>query len=178
MRVEIKFILALAAWWMCGTVVHGQSCKGTQTFKKINITTKNVITWEVDNDCSNAVYEIKEFRWNKWILVGVLNSKGTGTHDYTFSHDGICDLYKIRIELKGNRKCRSVPFENASAPPITQFSQGLNDITFSSSTRYEIYSTEGLIVLKGCGAKVRVAGLKKGTYYLNYGKEMGKFTRK
>jgi|GEM_PF-5850724 len=43
-----------------------------------------------------------------------------------------------------------------------------NEITFSAEAMYEIYDTNGNIVLRGFSAKVSIAGLKAGGYYMNY----------
>lgn len=170
--------LSIGAILFCSTIAIGQLCDGTQTFKRIAITDDQAITWTVENDCKKAVYQIKEFRWSKWILLGTVNSKGKGTNDYSFSLSDACDLYKIRIDLKGDRRCRSEPYDFYGSPSAIGYMVGVTNIVFTGSTRYEIFSKEGIRVLTGCAEKVRVAELKKGAYYLNYGKQMVKFLRK
>ena len=49
---------------------------------------------------------------------------------------------------------------------------------FSAETMYEIYDAYGNIVKKGFGSKLDVTNLKRGTYYINFDKEMSKFLKK
>ena len=178
MKAFIRAVLLLSAIHIGDSIAFAQSCVGNQEFKNINISTENVISFTVEKDCPKATYEIKEFRWNKWTSLGIIKGKGSGTNSYEFTFDNVCDLYKIRIELKGIRRCRSAPFENPNAPLSTEYSQGTADITFSISTRYEIFSAEGIRLLAGCSDKVNVSELVRGTYSLNYGQLMGKFVKK
>lgn len=178
MRGKIKYTLLLATFLTCSNLVFSQSCDGSQIFKDVRINADHFVTWTVINDCKDAVYQIKEFRWNKWISLGKVNGKGKGSNSYSFGLKGACDLYEIRIEIKGNRRSRSQSIENPIKPSATAYTVGETNIIFTNSTRYEIYSTEGIRILTGCAEKVRVAELKKGAYYLNYGKQMVKFERK
>ena len=178
MEGTIKFILLLWVILTYSSNASSQACDGTQTFKKIKIDDENIVSWTVANDCEEAIYQIKEFRWSKWILLGTLESRGTGSNEYSFKLSEACDLYKIRLEMKGNRNVRSLAIENPNPPTSIGYTVGETNIAFTSATRYEIFSNKGIRVLTGCAEKVRVAELKKGDYYLNYGKMMVKFLRK
>ena len=64
-------------------------------------------------------------------------------------------------------------------PAVTFTPERVDDlITFSAPTMYEIYDQFGGIVFKGFGDSVKVSGIEKGKYYLNYDNQLGRFTKK
>ena len=67
-----------------------------------------------------------------------------------------------------------------SEKPEVTFSPARVDdvINFSAPTMYEIYDEYGGIVFKGYGDNVKVGGLEKGKYYINYDTKMDRFIKK
>ena len=179
MRNVLKSGLITLSLMLASTVGSAQFCEDNLFFKHVNIDSNNVITWMVLNDQDNVVYQLQEFRWNKWILLGEVNSKGKGTNSYRFEDKDICDIYNIRVRQKNNITCFSKKVKNKHWAPVL-FAKGCGrpDIRFRLSTRYEVYDSYGNIVLSGCGDRVEIDHLKRGTYYINYGKEMSKFLKK
>lgn len=174
---------------------HGDDCKpkilnpevlkpkSTFDIVSMKIDEEGVLTWSTNNETGKLPYIIEQFRWNKWVKVGEEEGKGSkSTNTYTFKITPHSGENKFRVkQVDYSRRPRyssSVKFRSKK-PPVTFAPVKVKDnIMFSDETMYEIYDAYGNIVKKGFGAKVDVTNLKKGTYYINYDKEMGKFLKK
>ena len=177
-------------------IKHGDDCKPKvlnpevlkpkSTFDVISmkIDDNGVLNWNTNNETGKLPYIIEQFRWNKWVKVGEVEGKGQkANNSYTFKITPHSGENKFRVkQVDYSRRPRyssSEKYRDATIAPVTFAPQKVkDDIMFSAETMYEIYDAYGNIVKKGFGAKIDVTNLKRGTYYINYDKEMGKFLKK
>ncbi|MBN2166559.1 MAG: hypothetical protein JW717_09810 [Marinilabiliaceae bacterium] len=143
----------------------------------------NKLKWTASNESGKLPYIVEQFRWNKWIRVGEVEGLGTqGSNSYSTT---------VRLHAGDNRfRIKQVDFKNQAryskeigtlsvTPEITFEPKRVDDIiTFSGPTMYEIYDEYGGIVFKGYGESVKVSGIQKGKYYINYDNKMDQFTKK
>jgi hypothetical protein len=141
------------------------------------------LLWTTAGESGSLPYVVEQFRWNKWVKVGQVDGDGrTGTNSYSANvrlHSGE-NRFRVKQTDYKNKSRYSNEFTVKSNAPEVVFSPERADdvITFSSPTMYEIYDEFGGIVFKGYGSLVKVTGLQKGRYYLNYDNKMGRFTKK
>jgi hypothetical protein len=176
-------------------IKHGDDCipkvlnpevlkpKSTFEISSMEIDGSEFLKWATTNETGKLPYVIEQFRWNKWVKVGEQGGNGDkATNDYSFKITPHSGENKFRVkQIDYSRRPRyssSVKFRSKK-PPVTFVPQKVKDeIIFSDETMFEIYDAYGNIVKKGFGKKVDVNNLKRGTYYINYDKEMGKFLKK
>jgi len=179
MREILKFMFLIAAFLSIPPAINAQSWIDKPVFKNINIGSNDTISWTVEKDADSAVYILEEYRWERWIKIAEVPSKGNGENEYTCKNDTICDLYNIRIRLKSDRNIHSRLVQHKEQRAVT-FRQGLKDgvLEMSCVTRYEVLDAYSNRVRSGCSEKILVSKLKRGIYYVNYGNEMSKFIKK
>ena len=166
-------------------ILNPEVLKPKSTFKlsSIKVDRKGILTWATTNETGSLPYIIEQFRWNKWIKVGKVNGKGVrGTSNYSAKvkpHSGINKFRVKQIDYtKKPRYSREVNFRSLK-PPVTFLPlKPTTEIVFSRETMYEIFDYYGNLILKGYGAKIDIAGLKKGSYFLNYDTKTGTFKKK
>lgn len=177
-------------------IKHGDDCKpkvlnpevlkpkSTFDIISMKIDDQGILNWNTNNETGKLAYTIEQFRWNKWVKVGEEEGQGAkANNSYTFKITPHSGENKFRVkQVDYSRRPRyssSVKFRDATIPPVTFAPVKVKDIiNFSAETMYEIYDAYGNIVKKGFGAKIDVTNLKRGTYYINYDKEMSKFLKK
>jgi hypothetical protein len=141
------------------------------------------LVWTTQSESGSLPFVVEQFRWNKWIKVGQVEGAGkAGANSYDATvrlHSGE-NRFRVKQTDYKNKSRYSTEFTFKSNVSEVVFSPERADdvITFSSPTMYEIYDEFGGIVFKGYGALVKVTGLQKGRYYLNYDNKMGRFTKK
>ncbi len=143
----------------------------------------NKIVWTTSNELGKLPYVVEQYKWNKWIKVGIINGLGgKGTNSYSAPIRLNSGPNKFRIkqtDVQGNKKMTKEIDQNNPIPAITFSPIKVEDeIKFSSETMFEIYDEFGAIVFKGFSDKINCSNLKKGKYYLNYDSKMGEFTKK
>jgi hypothetical protein len=158
------------------------SPKATFTVKNIKVD-GDKLTWNTTNESGKLAFIIEQFRWNKWVKVGEVEGAGSPEpHDYSVNvrlHSGE-NRFRVRQTDTKNKTRLSPEATAVSKQAVVTFSPDRVDdvITFSAATMYEIYDEYGSIVFKGYGTTVKVTGLQKGKYYINYDNQMGRFTKK
>jgi hypothetical protein len=155
--------------------------KASFVVKTMRLTANN-LEWFSVSEKGKLPYYVEQFMWNKWVRIGEVMGIGTpAQHSYTTEvrfHSGLNRFRLRQTDASGiNRYSQELTFFS-DVKKVTITAIKSDEISFSSSTMYELYDEFGNIVFKGYGAIVRVAGLKKGVYYLNYDNQMGEFTRK
>lgn len=137
------------------------------------------LSWTTTNETGQLVYQIEQYKWNKWIVVGEVNGIGKKTKsDYSFKllpHSGV---NKIRVSQTDNsgvvRTSKEVAFENeAIKTPVLRTMNNYNTVVFlvnnvKTETKYEIYDAYGNILKKGLNSEIDFSNLEKGIYYVNY----------
>ncbi|HIA36059.1 MAG TPA: hypothetical protein EYN89_04815 [Flavobacteriales bacterium] len=176
-------------------IKHGDDCKpkvlnpevlkpkSTFDIVDMKIDDEGMLEWITNNETGKLPYVIEQFRWNKWVKVGEEEGKGqTANNSYTFkvtSHSGENKFRVKQVDYSRRPRYSSAIKHRSKKPPVTFAPQKVKDnILFSDKTMYEIYDAYGNIVKKGFGDNVDVSNLKRGTYYINYDKDMGKFLKK
>ena len=141
--------------------------------------TNGVLSWKSINEPDTASITIQQFRWNKWVKVGQIKGKGEAANEYEFritTHSGENEFRVGYSEL--NLYCESVRIR--PQPEGLQFrpTRAKDSIWFTEICNYEIHDAYGRRVMKGRAKNIHIKMLKKGVYYINYGREMGKFIKK
>ena len=163
----------------------GTHKKGCVNIYSISISSKGLLYWETEKEENKFLFAIEQKRWNKWIRVGEVEGKGIPKkNSYFFPvelHSGENTIRVSHTKYTG-RRCYSSKVTTRSDQQEKDYKIDLEtkQITFTGSTRYEIYDHNGNIVLKGTDDKIDIKKLKKGNYYLNFDNRMEKFllTRK
>lgn len=166
-------------------ILNPEVLKPKSTFKvsAINVEKDGTIKWATTGESGKLDFVVEQFRWNKWVKIGVVEGKGsTGTNNYSIKSYPHSGENKFRVkQTDGSGKPRfsdEVKFRSMSPPVSFSPKKAENEITFSNETMYEIYDSFGNIVLKGNGLKVDVIKLKKGDYFLNFDSQMSDFKKK
>jgi len=167
-------------------VLNPEVLKPKSTFDIIlmKIDDSGVLNWSTNNETGRLPYIIEQFRWNKWVKVGEEEGQGQKANNaYTFKITPHSGENKFRVkQVDYSRRPRyssSVKYTDRTIAPVTFAPQKVKDnIMFSAETMYEIYDAYGNIVKKGFGSKLDVTNLKRGTYYINFDKQMSKFLKK
>lgn len=156
--------------------------KSTYKISSISVGADNYLKWSTTNEAGSLPFIVEQYRWNKWIKVGTIEGKGTPNSN----------SYKIKVSPhNGNNKFRvkqidyskkphyseEVLFRSRTAPVTYKVDKGAK-IIFSAETMYEIYDYYGNIVKKGVSSTVDISALKKGSYFLQYDKEITEFKKK
>ncbi|NPA36516.1 MAG: hypothetical protein GXO47_06670 [Chlorobi bacterium] len=143
----------------------------------------NELVWSTINESGSLPFIIEQFRWNKWVKVGEVKGKGKPTLN-TYKaplrlHSGENKFRIKQVDYRKKPRYSQEVITISTKPEVTFSPERVDDvITFSAPTMYEIYDAYGGIVFKGYGDKVKVGGLEKGKYYINYDNKMGRFTKK
>ena len=141
------------------------------------------IKWSTKGESGPLPFIIEQFRWNKWVKVGEIT--GTGKvegGDYSAPvriHTGENKFRIKQIDYREQPRYSKETSLTSDKGEITFSPSKVDDlITFTAPTMYEIYDEYGGIVFKGYGSDVKVGGLQKGKYYINYDNKMDRFTKK
>jgi len=132
------------------------------------------MTWQTENEKANANFEIKEFRWNKYLLIGEIKGKGPGNNSYSFLADTSCSLYHVRLTVVDSipRDSEKVSYNLPKEIKITSnlsITKKTPIITLSARSKYEVYDQYGNELLKGCDNSINTKKLLKGLYYVCFG---------
>jgi len=165
-------------------VLNPEVLNARATFEIVNLNVADGnVKWSVVNEAGSLPFVVEQFRWNKWVEVGVINGKGVSQENSYQSkvrfHSGENKFRIKQTDYRGKpRYSKEVTF--ASSKPEVDFSPNkVTDVlNFTAPTMYEIYDEFGGIIFKGYGQTVKVSGLKKGKYYLNLDNKLENFTKK
>ena len=165
-------------------VLNPEVLNAVATFDVSDMKVENgKLYWTTTNESGPLPYIIEQYRWNKWVKVGEVKGTGKQTQNkYSAPVRLTSGENRFRLEQVDYRKKPRYSQElkiTSSKPEVTFSPSRVDDvITFSAPTMYEVYDAYGSIVFKGYGETVKVSGLKKGKYYINYDNKMGHFTKK
>ncbi len=142
----------------------------------------DLISFTSSGESGSLPFIVEQFRWNKWIKVAEVDGKGNSTNQYSTKvrlHSGINKFRVRQTDYRNKALLSKEAVAITSIPEVTFSPEKVDDlISFSAPTMYEIYDQFGGIVFKGFGESVKVGGLEKGKYYLNYDNKLGRFTKK
>lgn len=152
--------------------------KSTFVLNDIKCTPEGILSWSTTNESGSLTYQIEQYKWNKWVVVGEVNGSGLkDLNEYTFEVSPHSGENKIRVSQKDlsgkKRPSKEITFvcTDCEEPSIIQKNKV---IIFKSQsgkalkTKYEIFDAYGNIVKKGMNSMIDCSNLKKGIYHINY----------
>jgi hypothetical protein len=166
-------------------VLNPESLKPQSTFDIVSISMeKTRLQWTTEHESGPLPYIVEQFRWNKWVKIGeVQGVGGQGENRYAFEvtpHSGENKVRVKQIDHTGKpRISESVSFDGKAVKVSFEPKKVDDVITFSSTTRYEVFDKFGNLVRTGYGKTLDTQGLNKGDdYYINYDNTFGETFRK
>ncbi len=131
------------------------------------------LAWTIAGSPGTEVFEVEQYRWEKWVRVGTVNAKdSTSLNTYSCKitpHFGK-NLFRVKlVDPKGNI-AYSAPVKLQSKTPEVMLLKTTveTQIEFSGETLYQIYDEKGSRLLNGTGSIVDVSSLAAGKYWVNY----------
>ncbi|MFO8000137.1 MAG: hypothetical protein R6U46_02765 [Marinilabilia sp.] len=166
------------------TVVNPEVISPETTFETVDIFVEDdKLIWETTGEAGSLPFIVEQHRWNKWVQMGTVEGEGTnGKHRYELPvrlHSGE-NRFRVRQTdpHSGRRMSPEVTVES-DKPEVSVESRSVEDrLIFSAPTLYEIYDLHGRIIFKGFGDTIKVDGLDKEEYFLNFDNQMSRFEKK
>lgn len=131
------------------------------------------LAWIIEGSPGNEAFEVEQYRWEKWVRVGTVNSKDSvALNSYSFKiipHFGK-NLFRVKlVDPKGNI-AYSTPVKLQSKTPEVMLLKTTVDLQldFSGETLYQLYDEKGAKMLAGTGSSVDVSSIPSGKYWVNY----------
>lgn len=157
--------------------------QSTFTVTTIKVDKDNNLLFTTTGESGALPFIVEQFRWNKWIKVATVDGVGKGgTNNYKVAVNLHSGYNRFRVkQIDYTRKPRygkELKHRSMLAEITYSYVKPFTEINFSAETLYEIYNSKGAIVDRGVGAKVSVATLPAGDYYLNYGTKTEIFKKK
>jgi hypothetical protein len=119
------------------------------------------------------MFEIEQYRWEKWVRVGTVNSKDSiSLNTYSckiIPHYGK-NLFRVKlVDPKGNITYSNPVKLQSKTPEVMLVKTTVEtSIEFTGETLYQIYDEKGIRLLNGSGSNVDVSSLMAGKYWVNY----------
>jgi len=162
--------------------------KSTFVLEDISCLPDGTLSWTTIDESGALTYQIEQYKWNKWVVVGETNGIGNANpNDYLFNLTPHSGENKVRVTQTDNtgekRVSKAVSFTaDGIAEPELQDVNG-ESIKFVANgnpviTKYEVFDAYGNIVKKGMNSLVNCSNLKKGIYHVNFDNKHGKFIKK
>ncbi len=165
-------------------VLNAQDLKCLPTFEllSMNINNSGKLTWTAGHENGPLPYIVEQFKWNKWIPVGVVDGVGTPeAHDYEFQVAQHSGENKFRVKQVGfgslPKYSSAVVLNSTTEKPNYALTKDYNALQFTRETAYELFDDYG-IVKKGFGKEINIKNLKKGKYYLCFDNQITEFEKK
>ena len=181
-RVEIEIVFKDGCE---PTVLNPGALKPATTFviEDITVDEEGLISWTTINEQGALPFVVQQFKWNKWVNVGVVNGNGTSNKNiYQFKAGLISGLNRFRVIQKNFegkiRKSPEVSLTSNQARVTFKYNKKSQKIEFSDKTSFEVFNEQGQIVKRGYDSVIDVSGLRKNLYYLAFDNEDSKFVKK
>lgn len=179
---------------------HGPGCKpkvlnpevllpkSTFEIQTMSVSPAGDLNFKTTNEAGILTFVVEQFRWNKWVVIGEINGKGTPElNEYKFKvtpHSGKNTIRVIQVDHSGKKRVsESVSFTNTTINEPNFFPKKVKDVIkftaqgITIETRYEIFDAYGNIVKKGIASEIDCENLRKGAYYINYDNKSEKFIK-
>lgn len=131
------------------------------------------IKWTTINEKANAKFDVEEWRWAKWVIIGQINGTGNGNYSCSFLADTTCRIYQVRI-TSGQYHSASINYPNPIKIDISG-SCSKQVIRFHHMTKFEVWDKYENKILSGCDSILIFSDFKKGNYHLNVGDKLTQF---
>lgn len=141
------------------------------------------IRFSTINESAPLLFEIEQFKWNKWVKVATVEGKGESAEPNAYQagvplHSGINTFRVSQSNLRGARRSKSFELEGP-AQEIALLSDRISGrLEFSGDTDYEVFDAFGVVVTRGFGKVVDATAWKPGTYFVNFDRSFGQSIRK
>ena len=162
--------------------------KSTFVLDEISCSPDGTLIWVTSGESGALTYQIEQYKWNKWVVVGETNGIGNANpNEYLFNLSPHSGENHVRVTQRDNtgdkRVSKEVVFEAGDIPEPEMKDIDGQSIQFIASgktviTKYEIFDAYGNIVKKGMNSSVNCSNLKKGIYHVNYDNKHEKFIKK
>ncbi|MFI5203531.1 MAG: hypothetical protein ACHQF2_03455 [Flavobacteriales bacterium] len=140
----------------------------------IKVDTSGKLTWVTKKETTKLFYTVEQYRWNKWITIGTVDSRGSDSiSTYTLPvniHSGE-NKFRVKQTPPYSKLCISkvATCVSPAKPPKVTVDNVKEKISFSCFTTYELYDQYGNMLSRGEGTEADLKICRKGkTYFLNY----------
>lgn len=137
----------------------------------LNLSPEGLLSWTSKNENGVLPYIIEQYKWNKWVPVGVVQGNGQiKAQSYTFKVNLHSGENRFRLKQKGFASVvkLSKDIKVTSANPSPKPKVSPDKVDFGLETAFEVYDVYGTNLMKGFGRTVNTSGLKSGEYYLSF----------
>jgi hypothetical protein len=139
----------------------------------MELSVQGLLKWASTREAAELPYIIEQFKWNKWVKVGEVNSIGkSGKNDYSFQVNLTSGENKFRLvqrNLNGQMKIsNSITVSSSEASVELNYNAKSKSVDFSRPTSYEVYDAFGIIRKRGYAQKIDMEDLENGDYYINF----------
>lgn len=166
-------------------VLNPGGLKPKPTFETVDIkiNENQILEWVTKNETGSLPFIVQQYKWNKWIDVGVVQGNGIpDISNYAFHVDFTSDLNKFRVvqfDTDGKiKKSQSVEVSSKMPKLTYTYTKQSQTIFFTNETGYEIHDKFGELVLKGYGTSINVNKLIKDEYWLSFDNTTESFKKK
>ncbi|MFT4659802.1 MAG: hypothetical protein ACI8XB_000052 [Patiriisocius sp.] len=166
-------------------ILNPDALKAVPTFEieDMQIDSDGVLTWVSKNEQGSIPYAIQQYKWNKWVTLGVVDGNGTSNENsYRFKVVPISGKNKVRVVQKSTngqvRPSKVVSFDSTIKPVEYSYDKKSSLVMFSADTSFEVYDKYGQVIKRGYDSKVDASMLDKGNYYLTYDGATGEFVKR
>ncbi len=131
------------------------------------------LEWTITGSPGNEVFEVEQFRWEKWVRIGSTNPKDSlflNTYSTNVTPHFGKNLFRIKlVDTKGNIVYSPSVRLNSKATEIFMEKTTVdNEIVFSASTMYQVYDEKGIKWFSGTETSIDISTLAPGRYWVNY----------
>jgi hypothetical protein len=180
-----KLCVKIIHHWDCKpSVINNIECFPAATFELVSmeVDSAEVLHWTTKNEKAALQFIIEQFRWNKWIEVGVIMGKGEKEENsYSYHISSHSGMNQFRLKQKDGldipHYTKSLNFKSAKKEIKRKTKCQQDEVCFSDETAYEVYDQYGYMVLKGNGSFINISKLSRGSYFLNYDNQTAEFNK-
>ena len=157
------------------------------TFECTTIACDNdgLLKWSTKGEDGILDYKIEQFRWDRWVEIGLVKGAGTKEiHSYTFHITPHSGKNIVRVSQTDNsgetRSSKQISF-TSNLPKVKKTPSRVSDFIYFKAngknvkTKYEIYDAYGNLLKTGFSDYVDCRSLVNGVYFINYDNTSEKF---
>jgi hypothetical protein len=140
---------------------------------------QNILFWTAEEVKTDSCFYIEQYRWNRWIVVGQVDTTTSNVSVVNHLHSGE-NKFRIKQFHKSDRPTTSNSVTVMTDTEKITFDKKYNNfnrIDFTRETPYQLYNTDGEIVIEGDSNQIDLFELPNGTYYLNFDSTTGKIIK-
>ena len=161
--------------------------KSTFEIESIDVDSNGKLNWKTTKEDGKLTYFIEQFKWNKWVVVGEVQGKGTSNlNAYEFNvspHFGLNTLRVSQTDHSGTKRASLEVNFTSNTKKITKSPVKVKDFIYfytdgnAAVTQYEIFDAYGNLVKQGLDSKIDCSNLLSGAYYINFDNVNEKFIK-